>query len=300
MVERGMKLIRYATCLVMLVSINSMAASWRINYPRPLSESDRRSEYPLKLLALALDQTGVNYRLIASDRIMSQSKALKRLMDNREVNVVWSMTDEQREEMLLPVRIPIYKGLIGWRLFLIRKDMDSRFKYIQSLEHLLKLNPIQGNDWPDTKIMQANGFDVITGPDHDALFDMLAAAQGDFFPRSLVEIWDEVETNNPNNSLEIESKQGLRYPAAVYYFVNKKSVPLANLIQTGLEIAIKNGKFDELFLEVHQPYIDAADLKNRTFYQLQNSYLPLKTPLHRKELWFENKQPIVTTAEPES
>ena len=165
---------------------------------------------------------------------------------------------------------------------------------------MLKLNPIQGSDWPDTKIMQANGFDVLTASDHGALFGMLGSAQGDFFPRSIVEIWDEFETKNTANNLEIESRLGLRYPAAMYYFVNKKSVPLANLIQSGLEKAIANGKFNELFLEVHQPYIEASDLKNRTFYQLKNSYLPIKTPLHRKELWFENKQPIVTIEEPDS
>lgn len=278
--------------LLMLTSVDSFAASWRINYPRPLSESDRRSDYPLKLLALALDQTGVNYRLIASDRIMPQSKALKRLMDNREVNVVWSMTDEQREEQLLPIRIPIYKGLIGWRIFIIRKDMDSRFKYIQTLDHLLKLNPIQGSDWPDTKILQANGFDVMTASDHNVLFKMLGNAQGDFFPRSVVEIWEEMKTDNPANDFEVESKLGVRYPAAMYYFVNKNSVPLANLIRIGLEKAIQNGKFDELFLEEHQAYLDKSELDKRTFYQLQNTYLPIKTPLHRKELWYENTEPV--------
>tara|TARA_R110002167_G_scaffold1441_11_gene6878 strand:+ start:4434 stop:5303 length:870 start_codon:yes stop_codon:yes gene_type:complete len=278
--------------LLMLTSVDSFAASWRINYPRPLSESDRRSDYPLKLLALALDQTGVNYRLIASDRIMPQSKALKRLMDNREVNVVWSMTDEQREEQLLPIRIPIYKGLIGWRIFIIRKDMDSRFKYIQTLEHLLKLNPIQGSDWPDTKILQANGFDVMTASDHNVLFKMLGNAQGDFFPRSVVEIWEEMKTDNPANDFEVESKLGVRYPAAMYYFVNKNSVPLANLIRIGLEKSIQNGKFDELFLEEHQAYLDKSELDKRTFYQLQNTYLPIKTPLHRKELWYENTEPV--------
>ena len=278
--------------LLMLTSVDSFAASWRINYPRPLSESDRRSDYPLKLLALALDQTGVNYRLIASDRIMPQSKALKRLMDNREVNVVWSMTDEQREEQLLPIRIPIYKGLIGWRIFIIRKDMDSRFKYIQTLDHLLKLNPIQGSDWPDTKILQANGFDVMTASDHNVLFKMLGNAQGDFFPRSVVEIWEEMKTDNPANDFEVESKLGVRYPAAMYYFVNKNSVPLANLIRIGLEKSIQNGKFDELFLEEHQAYLDKSELDKRTFYQLQNTYLPIKTPLHRKELWYENTEPV--------
>lgn len=276
--------------VLMALSFSSIAASWRINYPRPISETDRRADYPLKLLALALDQTGVNYRLIASDRIMPQSKSLKRLMDNREVNVVWSMTDVQREEQLLPIRIPIFKGLIGWRIFIIRKDMDSRFKYIQSFEHLLKLNPIQGNDWPDTKILQANGFDVITGNDHEALFTMLGNAQGDFFPRSVVEIWEEIKTNNPKDIFEIEPKLGVRYPAAMYYFVNKNSVPLANLIQTGLEKAIKNGKFDELFLQEHQHYFSQSELNKRTFYPLQNSFLPVKTPLHRKELWYENTE----------
>ena len=274
-------------------SANSLAASWRINYPRPMSENDRRADYPLKLLALALEETGVNFKLVASDRIMPQSKALKRLMDNREVNVVWSMTDEQREEQLLPIRIPIYKGLIGWRIFLIRKDMDSRFKYIQSFEHLLKLYPIQGSDWPDTKILQANGFDVLTANEHDALFTMLGNAQGDFFPRSVVEIFEEIKTYNPDNEFEIEPKLGLRYPAAMYYFVNKNSVPLAKLIETGLEKAIKSGKFDELFYEEHQAYFDQADMNKRTFHQLQNTYLPIKTPLHRKELWFENKQPML-------
>lgn len=290
------------TSLLIIAMVSSAyceAASWRINYPRPLSANDKSGDYPLKLLALALEQTGVNYRLISSDKIMEQSKSLKRLMDNREVNVVWSMTDEQREEQLLPVRIPIYKGLIGWRIFLIRKDMESRFKYIQSIEHLLKLNPIQGSDWPDTKILQANGFDVMTNTNRDALFTMLNNAQGDFFPRSLVEVWDEIKDYNEENKLEVEQKLGIRYPAAMYYFVNKQSVPLAHLIQTGLEKAIANGKFDELFFEVHQKYIDESHLDDRKFYQLQNSYLPIKTPLHRKELWFENKIPVNVKSEDE-
>lgn len=280
---------------VCLINANCHAASWRINYPRPVSVTDTRGEYPLKLLALALEQTGVNYRLISSDRIMQQSRSIKRLMDNREVNVVWTMTDEQREEQLLPIRIPIYKGLIGWRIFIIRKDMASRFEYIQGLDQLLKLNPIQGSDWPDTKILQANGFDVLTSPSHQEIFTLLANAQGDFFPRSLVEIWDEVELNNIDNKFKVEPKFGIRYPAAMYYFVNKNSVPLANLIRTGLEKAIKNGKFDELFYETHQPYLDKADLSHRTFYQLQNSFLPIKTPLHRKELWFDNAPREVAT-----
>ncbi|MFT4939213.1 MAG: hypothetical protein ACI88A_002247 [Paraglaciecola sp.] len=265
----------------------SQSAEWKISYPKPVSDEDLRTSYPVQLLSLALDQTGVNYRLVPSDKILQQSKALKRLEDNREVNVVWSGTDKQREERLLPIRIPIYKGLIGWRLMLIRNDMGERFKYIQKVEHLIKLNPLQGHDWPDTKILQANGFEVSTSNNYSSLFNMLRNAQGDFFPRSVVEVWGELSNDNFNKKIILESAIGIRYPTAMYFFVNKKSVPLANLLEQGLEKAIANGKFDELFLRVHQPILNKSNIKGRRFFDLENIFLPKETPLERTELWYQ-------------
>lgn len=277
---------RLLSVILLLVSISCQGATWRITYPRPVSDSDMRTKYPVQLLSLALDQTGVNYTLLPSDLIMLQTKALKRLTDNRDVNVVWSMTDTLREEQLLPIRIPIYKGLIGWRLLLIRDDMAERFKYVQQSEHLIKLNPLQGRDWPDTKILQANGFNVVMDDNYPNLFNMLRKAQGDFFPRSVVEVWGEVDNAAFNENLMIEQHLAIKYPAAMYFFVNKKSVPLANLLQSGLEIAIANGKFDELFLQAHQKNLDRANIPNRRVFELENSFLPPATPLERKELWY--------------
>jgi hypothetical protein len=272
---------------MVITSVTAQAASWQITYPRSLVDNSANDDYPLKLLALALQQTGVNYELLASNRYLSQGKVLSKLKDNREINVVWSMTDIQRENDLLPIRIPIYKGLIGWRLLLIREDMAERFKYIQTLENLLKLTPLQGNDWPDTKILQFNGFEVITAENQNVLFDMVLNAQGDFYPRSVIEIWQELNNHLSATKLQVQPTLGIRYPAAFYFFVNKKSRPLANLIRTGLEKAIKNGKFDELFMESHKAFIKKADLQNRQFYSLENTFLPPDTPLDRKELWFQ-------------
>jgi hypothetical protein len=199
------------------------------------------------------------------------------------------MTNPKREKDLLPIRIPIFKGLIGWRLLLIRQDMAERFRYIGQLDHLLKLSPLQGRDWPDTKILQSNGFDVVTERTQSELMNMLGNAQGDFFPRSIIEIWEELANNKALNQIQIQASLGIRYPAAIYFFVNKKSVPLANLIKTGLEKAIKNGKFEALFIENYKTYIDKAQIENRTFYSLENAFLPEKTPLDRKELWFDGK-----------
>jgi hypothetical protein len=69
--------------------------------------------------------------------------------------------------------------------------------------------------------------------------------------------------------------------------VNKKNVPLAKLIETGIEKAIENGKFDALFIANYQAYIDKAQIGNRHFYELENAVLPEETPIDRKELWFD-------------
>lgn len=276
---------------ILLFSVNAQSASWQITFPSSLDTASKIDEYPIKLLALALDQTGVSYQLIPSDNFLSKGKAIDRLQDNREINIVWGMTNVQREKDLLPIRIPIFKGLIGWRLLLIRQDMAERFTYIQQFEHLVKLSPLQGRDWPDTKILQSNGFDVITERNQTSLMKMLGRAQGDFFPRSIIEVWEELARSKVANEIQIQIQPslGIRYPAAIYFFVNKKSVPLANLIETGLEKAIENGTYEALFVESYKTYIEKAQIENRTFYPLENAFLPEETPLDRKELWFDGK-----------
>lgn len=285
----SLKVVKLLTFLLALACGSAFSASWQITYPKPALESDIMTTYPIALLTLALDQTGVNYELSASSNQLTKVKALNRLEDNREVNLVWGMTSIQREEELLPIRVPLFKGLIGWRLLLIRDDMSERFKYIQSLEHLLKLSPVQGREWPDTKILRSNGFDVIVNQGQDNLLNMLSSAQGDFYPRSMAEVWSELETLEGTQGLSVQPTLGIRYPAAVYFFVNKNNSPLAHLIEVGLEKAIKNGNFEELFLNTFQDYIERADLKNRNFYHLENTFLPKDTPLQREELWFQQE-----------
>jgi hypothetical protein len=283
-------MMKFILCwVILLLSSEVQGATWQITFPRPPVTSTSIEEYPLQVLSLALAETGVNFQLIPSIKVLPKSKALARLKDNREINIIWGMTSAQREQDFLPIRIPIFKGLGGWRLFLIRSDMSARFQYIQNLEQLVKLAPLQGRDWQDTKILQSNGFDVVVDRNQTDLLQMLARAQGDFFPRSIAEIWEELGKSPVDYELKIQPNLGLYYPSAIYFFVNKRSAPLAKLIETGLEKAIANGKFDALFKENYQDYIQKADIKNRTFYPLENNFLPPKTPLARKELWFDGE-----------
>lgn len=279
-------ILKIAAVVLLLFTTVAQGAVWNIVYPRPLSENDARNQYPLKLLSLALEQTGVNFKLSPSEKSLIQSKGIKMLESNRGINLIWSMTDEEREVDLLPIRIPIYKGLIGWRVLLIKSADAKRFSALNRLQKLRNYTAVQGQDWPDTKILQANGFSVAGNKDYQSLFNMLDSNNADFFPRSIIEVHGELKNPSLSKSIVLAENVGLRYPAAMYFFVNKNNKVLANLIQTGLEKAIENGQFDQLFIQQHGPVLQQLEVGERRFFDLDNPLLPKKTPLNRKVLWF--------------
>lgn len=273
--------------LLSLFTFSGVAATWQINYARLDETLDHRANYPLAVLRLALDHTGVRYQLQPTRKVLLQGKAIKQLKANREVSLVWSMTDKDREEELLPIRIPIYKGLIGWRIFLVRKESQTLFESFTSIQELREYVPVQGYDWPDTKILQANGFEVVTSNDYSTMFDIVRLDRANFFPRSIVEIWSEIDNELDEKSLVVEPHMVLRYPTATYFFFNNRNVVLKNLIETGMKRAIASGEFDKLFYDVHRPFLEQADIQNRLVFELDNPILPEETPLDNREYWYQ-------------
>tara|TARA_Y100000994_G_scaffold187883_1_gene156703 strand:- start:339 stop:1232 length:894 start_codon:yes stop_codon:yes gene_type:complete len=278
-----------AFALCSFVVTTAVAATWTITYPRPIDDSDARAQYPIALLKLALDKTGVNYELRPSDRILLTGKAMRQLRENREVNVVWSMTDSQREKELTPIRIPIAKGLIGLRVFVINQNKKAKFDDVLSLTDMRKLVPIQGEEWPDTKILQANGFNVFTVPEFREAYDMIKQGKGDFFPRSVMEVDAELEAEGRRNNFYLEPSMALYYPTAMYYFVSGSNKTLANLIETGLNRAIEDGSFDALFESTYAPILESLGVNERKIFTLENPLLPIETPLTNSALWYKPK-----------
>lgn len=96
--------------------------SGTLRYPRRADGDEFRSIYALAQLQLALDKAGSPLRLEPSHYSMEQERALVNLEHNDRLDVAWSMTSIEREQRLLPVRIPLDKGLFGWRIALLPKS----------------------------------------------------------------------------------------------------------------------------------------------------------------------------------
>lgn len=257
-----------------------------VTYPQSGMPGDARDAYPLKLLQLALDKAGATqYVLRVSDVPMLQGRSFFELAQGNAIRVAWGMTSIRRESELLPIRIPIFKGLIGWRLLLVRDDRSAVFETVHDVRDLRRFVAGQGHDWPDTDILRGNGIEVVGVPMYDSLFRMLTAGRFDYFPRSIVEIWAEEEQHRKDGTV-IDQHLLIRYPTAFYFFTNKNDAALADTIRTGLERAIADGSFDKLFCMAYAQSIAQAKLERRTVIELFNPVLPPETPLARKELWF--------------
>lgn len=262
-----------------------------VTYPKPETAEDKRSEYPRALLQLALALSQSNYTPQPTELVMTQSRAIAELAKGtRRVDVLWSMTSREREQQLLAIRIPIDKGLLGWRVGLIRDNGQARFAGIRTAVQLKGVPMGQGYDWPDLSILKANGYEVFPSSSYEGLFRQLRSGKIDYFPRSVEEVLDEI-VRPEAKGLMIEPNILLHYPAARYFFVNRQNTALASAIQRGLEAAVHDGSFEAIFQRHHADMIERLKLGSRRILELQNPLLPDETPTQRRELWYSPENP---------
>ena len=109
---------------------------------------------------------------------------------------------------------------------------------------------------------------------------MLARKRIDYFPRSVVEVWGELDVHS-DKPLIADSHILIYYPVAFYFFVNKERQSLAGDIKRGLEQAMTDNSFDQLFDSHYGDALARAKIDQRRIYVLNNSFLPKMTPLER-------------------
>lgn len=266
-----------------LLFASAVPASEVLRYPKSLPGFEDRDAYALELLQLALHKAGSNLQLQASANYMEKSRALTELANNRSVDVVWSMTSTAREADLLPIRISIDKGLLGWRIALLSADKAQLLQQVTSLQDLQQLRAGQGHDWPDRYILEASQLPVVTSSSYASLFLMLKAGRFDYFPRSLLEIEEELRRLK-STGLVADPYLLLHYPSNTYFFVAPGNRALARTLTIGLQRAIADGSFDRLFYSNFGDVLRRARIGQRRVIELENPLLPATRPLQPNEL----------------
>lgn len=278
---------RWISCVLLLIWSARCLAMEVVHYPTLLAAHDPNESYTLAMLQLGLKKSGKAYRLVAEKSPMLQGRAIQEASRlTGKIDVLWSMTTQEREAQLLPIRIPIDKGLLGWRIPLLRANRANLLAGATVLAGLRQWSAGQGHDWPDAEILKSNGLSVMTSSDYDTLFSMLLAGRFDYFPRSIMEVWNDI-TNHPGVPLTVDRHIVIHYPAAAYFFVSPRRRQLAKDLQAGLEVAIADGSFEALFQSRLGPFIERAQLRRRRVIELANPLLDKSSlPLNRREMWY--------------
>ena len=266
-------------------------------YPRSESSTDTQYRYDYELLHQALEATVAThgpYELRQSGASMNQARAGDEIAAGSGlVNIFARSTTIEHEQRFLPIRIPIDKGLISYRVFLIRDDMQARFAAVGSLDDLRAYSVGSFPTWADTRILREGGFKVVTGDSYEGLFRMLVAHRFDFFSRSADEAYREYdERRDLLPEMRVEDKLLLHFPTTRLFFVQRseEGQKLAGRVEAGLNRMIKDGSFDEYFLREKGPLIERAHLMSRKVFRIDNPFLSPELQATRKtrpEMWFD-------------
>lgn len=254
------------------------------------SEKDQRHLFPHRVLKAALDATVEAYGpydFQYSDLQMSRNRALSYLKEGYEINVHLAPTRTEWEETVIPVRIPVRKGILSYRLLLINKSDKEMFATIENIEQLKELRAGLGSQWSTTLAMRSSGFNIVTNNDYEGLFKMLEMNRFDYFPRGINEVFGEMESRSAlYPEMIIEETLILYLLTPSYFFVSPRYPSLAERIEEGLMIIMGNGIFDEMFKEEFGEILSKASLENRRILVVDNPQLSEETPTDRKSFWF--------------
>ena len=111
--------------------------------------------YPAQLLQRAFEATGRSVTLHPAPVALPQARALLSLgRQDGGLDVLWCLTSARRGPCCPAIRVPIDKGLIGWRLLLARPGLAAKLAAVRSVAELKAFRLVHGLDWPDTQVLR--------------------------------------------------------------------------------------------------------------------------------------------------
>lgn len=283
-----MKLVtRNRFLLILLLVLPSVAGALDVKVSVK-SKYDVTQEYPIALLKFVLDKSGVDYQIVFSDLgITTQTRDIEMLKNNEGINLGWYGTSAKLEQDLVPIRYPIWRGLLGYRIFIVNKDSQSKFNTVNNLKDLQRYKGDQGIGWIDIQILGQSGLKQDETP-YDLIFAKINGGRSDYFSRGITEAFREVELRQkefPN--LAVEQRVLLVYPFDGFFFTNKQNPALAKALEDGFKKAYADGSFTDFFYKhpVIKNVLEKANLEGRVRIDIPNPFMTPETLAIPAQYW---------------
>lgn len=183
----------------------------------------------------------------------------------------------EAEERVAAIRIPMERGLLGFRICLVRGAAPDMLAGVKTAEDLRRFTVGQGLGWADIDVYRLAGIPVAEAPFAAPTDPLRALAAGNFdlLPLGLSE-YEAFLTRYDGAAYGVVADRHIviRYPWYRYVWVSRTApdsgILLAGL-RKGLEIMAKDGSFIRMF-EQSKGRFSLESLQGRTVIDLQSPY----------------------------
>lgn len=237
-----------------------------------------RFDYEIGLLNLALKKADGDHALSIVPLEGTPQGRMTNLLagGSAPFNVMVTGLTRERSVMLKPVPVPLTRGLLGYRIFIVNEDGARRLKKVRTLEDLKQISIGSGDDWSDTKALRDAGLQI-TSADYENLFQMVAMGRIEAYSRGLLEPYVELNTRAveyPN--LKVDDTITLFCPFDAFFFVGPADRARHAILLQGLERAYQDGSFLAYFENSRgYKYADKlAKIDNRKLITLTSGAVP--------------------------
>jgi hypothetical protein len=219
---------------------------------------------------------------------MERDRLLQEMLKGELVNLSGQVTSREWEQKLIPIRIPLDKGISCYRISLIDSRNQDLFSAVRTLDQLKGMALGSGRQWSLTASYKQAGLHVVEGTTSAGLHGMLAAGRFQYFPRAIDEaVHEQAAYVGAFPSLSVESSFALYVPSPRYFFLGGGERRLAQRLEYGMQMLIADGRFDQIFHEFYDGLIDKVGLRKRRVFKLDNPLLSPQTPLANKAYWYD-------------
>lgn len=178
-------------------------------------------------------------------------------------------------EAKIVVPQPIMKGLLGYRILIIRAADRDKFAAIKTSKQLQALRLGIPETWADAELFRKNDYSVVEKGSFDDLFTRLRNKEFDYVSFGANEV-DSVFKERAANveGLTVEPTLLVYYPFPVVFYVSPDKPQLAKRVKAGLKTIAANGNLDKIFERHYGETLASLHLPQRTLIKLKNPVLP--------------------------
>jgi hypothetical protein len=255
-----------------------------VRFPGRTDGVDRRIQFPTELLALCLAKSGAPHRLALVDaRPPSEARAAAL---RGEIDVMVMLSNATRTEGLVPLRMPLRRGLLGVRLLLARPEHAQALMDVTSLDALKRDFRLgYGETWMDRTAMQGLGFRMAPARRYVDLFDGLRAGRFDYLSRGVNELHAELaDPRLAGRGMVVVPGIALFYPLDHYFWLPPGKAALAADIERGFRRALADGSYAALFVRFHFDMMRDARMHERSIIHVVDYPVPPGTPLQEFDI----------------